>query len=175
MALSIRVLGRLVIASDDCHIGKLPKKGCALVAFLAVQRNQAISRERLADLLWPCQSSDEARHSLRNCLFVLRKAFGPTRARHLITDATSCRLVDIDLDLHRFEQLCVWPNTILTCRRRLICIRASFWPILISTLNHLANGLLPSATGHSTWFATSCAQTAAKVPGLFAYSLRVHC
>jgi DNA-binding SARP family transcriptional activator len=105
MALSIRVLGRLVIASDDCHIGKLPKKGYALVAFLAVQRDQAISRERVADLLWPYQSSDEARHSLRNCLFRLRKAFGPTGGRHLITDATSCRLVDVDLDLHRFERL----------------------------------------------------------------------
>ena len=107
MALSIRVLGRLVIAVDDCPLGKIPKKADALLGYLAVQRDQTVSRERLADLLWPYQSSEEARHSLRNCLSTLRKAFGPSAARYLTTDVTSCRLLDVDVDLHRFKQLSV--------------------------------------------------------------------
>ena len=50
MSLSINVLGPLVIKSDDYQLGKLPKKARALVAFLAAQKGQAVSRERLADL-----------------------------------------------------------------------------------------------------------------------------
>ena len=51
MTLSIRILGPLVIESDNCRLGKVPKKARALLAFLAAQRGQPVSRERLADLL----------------------------------------------------------------------------------------------------------------------------
>jgi DNA-binding SARP family transcriptional activator len=53
MALSIGVLGPLVIERDDCRLGKVPKKARALLGYLAAQGGQAVSRERLADLLWP--------------------------------------------------------------------------------------------------------------------------
>jgi len=76
MTLSIRILGALVIESDNCRLGKVPKKARALLAFLAAQRGQTVSRERLADLLWPYQGSEQARHSLRNCLLELPKALG---------------------------------------------------------------------------------------------------
>ena len=68
MALSINILGSLVIESDDCRLGKVHKKARALLGYLAAHGGQAISRERLSDLLWPYQGSDQARHSLRNCL-----------------------------------------------------------------------------------------------------------
>jgi len=68
MALLIQILGPLVIANDDCRVGNIPKKARALVGYLASQPGHAVSRERLADLLWPYQGSDQARHSLRNCL-----------------------------------------------------------------------------------------------------------
>ena len=71
MALSIGVLGPLVIERDDCRLGKVPKKARALLGYLAAQGGQAVSRERLADLLWPYQGSEQARHSLRNCLLEL--------------------------------------------------------------------------------------------------------
>ena len=86
MALSIGMLGSLVIERDDCRLGKVPKKARALLGYLAAQGGQAVSRERLADLLWPYQGSEQARHSLRNCLLELRKALGPSAARHLIAD-----------------------------------------------------------------------------------------
>src|SRR5689334_23754696 len=105
MAFSAALLGSFAISSDDCRIGKLPKKARALIAYLAAQNGQAISRERLADLLWPYQSSEQARHSLRNCLLELRKAFGSAAAPHLVADFANCCIRNVNVDLDRFETL----------------------------------------------------------------------
>src|SRR6201982_2854019 len=105
MSLTIHVLGPLVIKSDGCRLDKLPKKARARLAFLAAQNGEAVSRERLADLLWPYQGSEQGRHSLRNCLLELRKALGPSGARHLVADFANCRIQDVAVDLDRFERL----------------------------------------------------------------------
>ena len=105
MAFSISILGPLVIERDDCGLGKVPKKARALLGYLAAQGGHAISRERLADLLWPYQGSEQARHSLRNCLLELRKALGPSAARYLVADFANCRIHDVVVDLDRFERL----------------------------------------------------------------------
>src|SRR5215471_17114914 len=105
MALSIGILGLLVIERDDCRLGKVPKKARALLGYLAAQGGQAVSRERLADLLWPYQGSEQARHSLRNCLLELRRALGPAAGVHLVGDFSNCRIQQVVVDLDRFEQL----------------------------------------------------------------------
>jgi DNA-binding SARP family transcriptional activator/TolB-like protein len=104
MTLSIAMFGPLVIESDDCPLGKLPKKARGLLSYLAAGGGQAVSRERLADLLWPYQWSEQARHSLRNCVLELRKAMGRA-AVHLVADFSSCRLEGFVSDLGRFENL----------------------------------------------------------------------
>src|SRR5215475_8178464 len=106
MGLSIGLLGPLVIESEENALGKIPKKARALLAFLAAQGGQAVSRERLADLLWPYQGSEQARHSLRNCLLELRKALRPEAAQYLVADFAYCRMQDIATDLDDFERLC---------------------------------------------------------------------
>src|SRR6516165_3551308 len=105
MALTIGLLGALVIESDDCRLGKVPKKARALLGYLAAQGGRSVSRERLADLLWPYQGSEQARHSLRNCLLELRKALGPSAARYLAADFANCRIAEVTVDLDRFEEL----------------------------------------------------------------------
>src|SRR3974390_1802690 len=105
MALSIGVLGPLLIERDDCRLGKLPKKARALLGYLAAQGGQAVSRGRLADLLWPYQGSEQARHSLRNCLLELRKSLGASAATHLVADFSNCRLQEVLADLDYFERL----------------------------------------------------------------------
>src|SRR5713101_4134264 len=105
MTLSISILGSLIIESDECRLGKVPKKARALLAYLTAQAGQSVSRERLADLLWPYQGSEQARHSLRNCLLELRKALGPSAAPHLVSDFAHCRLRDVAVDVDRFERL----------------------------------------------------------------------
>ena len=110
MGLSIRLLGPLVIESEESGLGKIPKKARALLAYLAAQGGQAVSRERLADLLWPYQGSDQARHSLRNCLLELRKALRPEAAQYLVCDFAHCRLRDVAVDLDHFERLARGPQ-----------------------------------------------------------------
>src|SRR5215468_4342535 len=105
MTLSISILGSLLIESNECRFERLPKKARALLAFLAVQGGQAVSRERLADLLWPYQGSEQARHSLRNCLLELRKALGRNTDPHLVADFATCRIQDAIVDLDAFEGL----------------------------------------------------------------------
>src|SRR5882724_10308071 len=105
MTLLIGILGPIVLESVDYRIGKLPKKARGLLAYLAAGGGQAVSRERLADLLWPYQGSEQARHSLRNCLLELRKALRPEAAQYLVCDFAYCRLRDVAVDLDRFERL----------------------------------------------------------------------
>jgi DNA-binding SARP family transcriptional activator len=104
MTLSISILGPLVIESGDSRLGKVPKKARALLAFLAAQAGQPVTRERLADLLWPYQGSEQARHSLRNCLLELRKALGRGTDAHLAADFANCRIQDAIVDLVQFER-----------------------------------------------------------------------
>src|SRR5256885_4821208 len=104
MTLSLSILGSLVIESGDARLGKVPKKARALLAFLAALGGQPVSRERLADLLWPYQGSEQARHSLRNCLLELRKALGRGTDAHLAADFANCRVQDTVVDLVQFER-----------------------------------------------------------------------
>src|ERR1700719_3718506 len=110
MTLAISILGPLVSESGDCRLGKVPKKARALLAFLAAQVGQPVTRERLADLLWPYLGSEQARHSLRNCLLELRKALRPEAAQYLVCDFAHCRLRDVAVDLDHFERLARGPQ-----------------------------------------------------------------
>jgi DNA-binding SARP family transcriptional activator/TolB-like protein len=105
MALLISLLGPLVIENGERRLGKVPRKARALLAYLAAQGGRPVSRERLSDLLWPYQGSDQARHSLRNCLLELRRAFGESAGRHLAAEFANCRLQDVDVDIEHFERL----------------------------------------------------------------------
>ena len=110
MSLTIHVLGPLVIERDGYRLDKLPKKARALLAFLAAQNGEAVSRERLADLLWPYQGSEQGRHSLRNCLLELRKALGRGADSDLAADFANCRIADAIVDLDAFERLSRSPD-----------------------------------------------------------------
>ena len=59
MTLSIKILGTLAIETGESRLRKIPKKARALIAYLAAQGGQTVSRERLADLLWPYQGSEQ--------------------------------------------------------------------------------------------------------------------
>jgi DNA-binding SARP family transcriptional activator len=112
MALLISLLGPLAIESDERRLGKVPRKARALLAYLSAQAHggRPVSRERLSNLLWPYQGSDQARHSLRNCLLELRRALGESAGRHLAAEFANCRLQDVDVDIERFERLARSPN-----------------------------------------------------------------
>src|SRR5215468_5059117 len=105
MALSIHILGPLVIEHHEQKLGDMPKKARALLGYLAAQDGRVVSRERLADLLWPYQGSEQARHSLRNCLLELRKALGRGSDAHLVADFANCKIQGAIVDVEHFERL----------------------------------------------------------------------
>src|SRR5262249_26350959 len=62
---------------------RLPRKGQALLASLAVRPGQAHARDKLATLLWADRGDAQARDSLRHTLVELRKVF-PEQSPSLI-------------------------------------------------------------------------------------------
>jgi len=101
----INILGQIDIIHTDGRAvrAKLPKKAKALLAYLAIA-GQPVPRERLADLLWPYQGHEQARHSLRNCLLEVRKGLGQADRDGLRTDFMTCWF-EAETDLQAFLNL----------------------------------------------------------------------
>ena len=72
--LRISLLGPFQITSDGNQVALKSGKAQALLAFLAVERDQPHRRESLAGLLWPDQLDSSALHNLRQALNQLRQA-----------------------------------------------------------------------------------------------------
>jgi TolB-like protein/predicted Zn-dependent protease len=78
------------------------RKGQALLAYLAVERRRAHSREALASLLWARTGEERARHNLRQSLAKVRRALGDVVAadgERLRLDLAAC-----DSDVRLFEE-----------------------------------------------------------------------
>ena len=72
----LRLLGPFSLAVDGHQLHQLPRKADALLALLALQPGRLIARETVADFLWTDRGPEQARHSLRQTLLVLRRSVG---------------------------------------------------------------------------------------------------
>ncbi|MGH7947049.1 MAG: AfsR/SARP family transcriptional regulator, partial [Opitutaceae bacterium] len=73
----LRCLGHPALFSPAGDLVRFrTRKHLALLIYLAVD-SRSHRRERLAELLWPCASLAEARHSLATALSTLRPRLGP--------------------------------------------------------------------------------------------------
>lgn len=99
--LKINVLGGLEIAGPGAK--PLTRKAKAVAAYLALQRGQPQSREKVAAMFWENSPEEQARTNLRQCLSTLRKHFDTA----LITgsDAISLDPAAVEVDANRFEEL----------------------------------------------------------------------
>jgi DNA-binding SARP family transcriptional activator/TolB-like protein len=104
MGLFIGVLGPFVAHTDDRWLDRLPRKACALLAYLATKPDQAVSREFLGELLWPDRESGLGLHGVRNSLSALRAHLGSEAIRYLVVTATHLRLVGASVDLDLLER-----------------------------------------------------------------------
>lgn len=74
---SFHLLGSMQVTLDGRLLQGLESaKVRALLAFLAVERDQAHERERLAGLFWPEMGEAQARRCLNQSLYNIRQAFG---------------------------------------------------------------------------------------------------
>jgi DNA-binding SARP family transcriptional activator/tetratricopeptide (TPR) repeat protein len=83
------------------------RKAQALLAFLALARGHASSRTQLTALLWAERGEQQARNSLRQVLFDVRRALGPDGAGVLRADPERIELcaTRLEVDVVTFEEL----------------------------------------------------------------------
>lgn len=108
MTLALKLFGSLVISQGDGDLIRLPtRKSEALLAYLVAQEGSEVSRETVADLLWPLSGPEQARASLRQELSVLRKGLGPTHGERIFSgaDRMSFDGSGASIDLWRFRAL----------------------------------------------------------------------
>ncbi|MEA2221191.1 MAG: hypothetical protein QOJ35_3817 [Solirubrobacteraceae bacterium] len=103
----IGLLGGLTIASDDGRAPSVPGRRCELVlAYLVVERRRSVSRDELADALWPELLPDSWAAALRGVLSEVRRVLdgvGLDPGEVLVTERGGYRLalpagVAVDLD-----------------------------------------------------------------------------
>lgn len=84
---------------------RLPSRNAAaLLAILAVGRGKMQSRTKIANLLWDGSDGEHARGSLRQTLFILRRALGREALREQ-TDALRLDEVTVQTDVWEFADL----------------------------------------------------------------------
>jgi DNA-binding SARP family transcriptional activator len=85
----------------------LPRKTQILLAYLASNPDRQVSREKLAGLVWPDRLEEQARHSLRQCLFTLTRSLGDTGPPLIHADRQHISLNNdcIEVDTWQFERL----------------------------------------------------------------------
>ncbi len=104
--LRVELLGPGELSLDGVPVRARSVKTLALLAHLALERDRAHARERLAALLWPAHEPSAARQSLRQSLHALRALAGGALAGRLVVEADRVRFVpgpDALVDVHRFE------------------------------------------------------------------------
>ena len=102
MAHRLNVLGPPEVLDDrGSSVSLSLGKPLALLVYVACA-NSPVSRDDLADLLWPGVDRPHGRHSVRQALWVLTTALGTALfERH---DPLSLRDGALDVDLHIFSQ-----------------------------------------------------------------------
>ncbi len=108
--LQVKLLGQFDIHTDGKRVVIPSRAGQSLFAFLLLSAGTAHRREKLAGLFWPETSDDNARHSLRQELWRLRKAISspaPSGLDYLLSEELSITFnpkADYWLDVAQFER-----------------------------------------------------------------------
>jgi len=104
--LDITLLGGFVVRVPSGAAVSLPtKKSQALLAYLAVPPGQAHPRDKLATLLWGDMQEPQARASLRQAIFAIRKAFPAGDPLRQEGGSVALASESVSVDVAKFEQL----------------------------------------------------------------------
>lgn len=91
--LHVRMLGTFGVECTGRTVRLSTRKVAGLLALLAMKPGDAVSRPRLAAMLWPESGETAARTSLRQGLTALRRDLGDTDGALIQTEADTVRLV----------------------------------------------------------------------------------
>src|SRR5262245_13655703 len=101
--LRLHLLGRFAAfptRAPDQPLSISSRKGCALLAYLAMQSSPMLKREQLATLLWGDRFDKQARQSLRQSILALRQQLEPVAPGLLVLDG---ELVGLDTELFSMD------------------------------------------------------------------------
>ena len=101
--LRLQVLGAFRLFGLDGQPRQLPtRKAEALLAYLAMPRGRPHRRDRLAALLWGDRGDKQARHSLNQTIFSIRKALAEPSMDPILargeTLALNAEAIEVDAD-----------------------------------------------------------------------------
>ena len=99
----------------------------ALLAYLLLHRQTAVSRQHLAFTLWPDSSDSQARANLRNLFYTLRQTL-PDADNYLAADAMTLQWrsdADFTLDVADFEAALASAKTAVTDQEKLSCLETA--------------------------------------------------
>src|SRR5262245_2767468 len=105
--LELTLLGGFGARVDTRSLVFPSRKARALLAYLAVPTGRPHSRDKLAALLWGDTAEPQARNSLRQCLFGIRRVLVAHRVRALVVDGESVALdqTAVRVDVAVFDRL----------------------------------------------------------------------
>ena len=105
--LTLALLGGFQLRSESRALALPAKKAQALLAYLALRAGRPHSREMLMTLLWGETEDRQARQSLRQSVFLLRKVFATARNAGLVIHGGTIAIdrSAVDVDVARFERL----------------------------------------------------------------------
>jgi DNA-binding SARP family transcriptional activator/Tfp pilus assembly protein PilF len=102
--IQIKLMGEFALRNGEAVV--LPSKVQALLAYLTLTDGNPVKREVIRELLWPDRGEDQARHSLRQALFVLRRdGFGGRDVVQSRDNAISFYPGSATCDLHELREM----------------------------------------------------------------------
>ena len=104
--LSLSLFGDVKLLRGPTQEIALPRKTQLLLAYLALNDEQRHPRDKLAALLWQDRPEEQARQSLRQCLFTLSKALGDDQSPLVLADRNQLSLDSdrVAVDVWQFER-----------------------------------------------------------------------
>jgi len=109
MALQVNLLGGLQVCPDGQGEALVfpTRKAAALLAYLACPPGRAHARNKLAALLWSDRPDTQARASLRQELYALRRELSPfePKALRLQGDSVTLEGASVEVDVLHFRRL----------------------------------------------------------------------
>jgi predicted ATPase/DNA-binding SARP family transcriptional activator len=106
--LEVRLLGQFEVLKDGRPLNISTRNAQLLFAFLVLKAGKAQRRERLAGLLWPESSEENARSNLRHELWRLRKALETESQSYFQVDDLTIAFQpqgETSVDVHALESL----------------------------------------------------------------------
>ena len=112
--LDVRFLGQFEVLRGGRHVTIPTRNAQSLFAYLLLNAGKAHRRERLAGLLWPDSSEENARSNLRHELWRLRKALDSEGETYFVADDLTVGFNpqgEYSLDVHKLDSASLESST----------------------------------------------------------------